>query len=144
MLGPLRSLFQAGAATAKNLSFLSPLHNLNFANKPTIALRTPYNLQQSAHYFGPNYFPTNTRRPQKKIPNAKRKRQPITTKRAGKGFYKGNRGRKEGFHTSKGKYQIVPEWRTDLVVPDLKGFKLKPYVGTGAKRNIIDRNVVTA
>jgi hypothetical protein len=25
---------------------------------------------------------------------------------------------------------------TELVVPDLTGFKLKPYVGPGAKRNV--------
>jgi hypothetical protein len=38
----------------------------------------------------------------KKIPNSRLKRQPMTTKRAGKGFYKGNRSRKEGFIDSKG------------------------------------------
>ena len=36
------------------------------------------------------------------IPKARAKRLPLTTKRAGKGYYKGNRTRKEGFLTSKG------------------------------------------
>ncbi|RYH20323.1 hypothetical protein EON65_23770 [archaeon] len=30
---------------------------------------------------------------------------------------------------------------TELVVPSLSGFMLKPYVGVGAKRNIRDVNV---
>ena len=38
----------------------------------------------------------------KYISKSRKKRLPLTTKRAGKGFYKGNRGRKEGHITSKG------------------------------------------
>ena len=33
------------------------------------------------------------------------------------------------------------EMVTNLVVPDLEGFALKAYVGPGAKRNIIEREV---
>lgn len=32
-------------------------------------------------------------------------------------------------------------WATELVVPDLTGFPLKPYIGVGAKRHIIEANV---
>ena len=38
----------------------------------------------------------------KYISKSRKKRLPLTTKRAGKGFYKGNGGRKEGHITSKG------------------------------------------
>jgi hypothetical protein len=38
----------------------------------------------------------------KYISNARKKRLPMTTKRAGKGFYKGNGCRKEGVISSKG------------------------------------------
>ncbi len=40
----------------------------------------------------------------KYISNARKKRLPMTTKRAGKGYYKGNRCRKEGVISSKGKF----------------------------------------
>jgi hypothetical protein len=39
----------------------------------------------------------------KYISKARLKRQPLTTKKAGKGFYKGNGARKEGRLTSRGK-----------------------------------------
>ena len=32
-------------------------------------------------------------------------------------------------------------FRTELVVPDLSDFKLKPYVGYGAKRNEVEKVV---
>lgn len=31
---------------------------------------------------------------------------------------------------------MIPEKCTELVVPDLTGFTLKPYIAVGAKRNI--------
>jgi hypothetical protein len=43
----------------------------------------------------------------KYISNARAKRQPLTTKRAGKGFYKGNGARKEGHLNSKGTYTYL-------------------------------------
>lgn len=99
----------------------------------------------------------------KYISKSRTKRLALTTKRAGKGYYKGNRCRREGTHTSKGCFSIehvyscifIILWKfeniggfimnkeliTELVVPDLTGFKLKAYVAYGAKRNIIDANV---
>ena len=76
----------------------------------------------------------------KYISNARKKRLPLTTKRAGKGFYKGNGARKEGTVSSKARFTYDPDMVTELVVPDLEGFKLKAYVGPGAKRHVIDPN----
>ncbi|GMH52098.1 hypothetical protein TrRE_jg13329 [Triparma retinervis] len=53
---------------------------------------------------------------------------PLTNKRAGIGFYKGNSlMTKEGRHTSKG-YKLDRNKMLTIVAPDLEGFKLKPYV----------------
>ncbi|CAB9508533.1 Ribosomal protein [Seminavis robusta] len=62
------------------------------------------------------------------------KRQPLTTKRARKGYYKGKGGTKEGRLTSKGKFIVDPLKRLQLIVPDLEGFKLKPYVALGVPK----------
>jgi len=40
----------------------------------------------------------------KYISNARKKRLPMTTKRAGKGYYKGNGARKEGVINSRGTF----------------------------------------
>jgi len=56
--------------------------------------------------------------------NAKRKRLPLTTKRARKGFYKGNGCRSEGSHTSKGGFVMDRSKMLELVVPNLSGFKV--------------------
>jgi large subunit ribosomal protein L41 len=77
----------------------------------------------------------------KYISKSRTKRLPLTTKRAGKGFYKGNGARKEGLISSKARFTPVAEMITELVVPDLTNFKLKAYVGPGAKRHIIEKNV---
>uniref|UniRef100_A0A7S1D0Q8 Uncharacterized protein n=1 Tax=Cyclophora tenuis TaxID=216820 RepID=A0A7S1D0Q8_CYCTE len=58
------------------------------------------------------------------------KRLPLGTKRARKGFYKGKGGTKDGRLTSKGKFIVDPAKRLELVVPDLQGFKLKPYIAS--------------
>lgn len=60
----------------------------------------------------------------KYLSKAAKKRLPLTTKRARKGFYKGNRSTKEGRLTSKGKFIVDPMKRLRLVVPDLTGFKV--------------------
>ena len=52
------------------------------------------------------------------------KRLPLSTKRAGKGYYKGKGGTKEGRLTSKGKFIVDPLKRLELIVPDLTGFKV--------------------
>jgi hypothetical protein len=44
----------------------------------------------------------------KYISKSRAKSLPMTTKRAGKGYYKGNRCRKEGFLTSKGILTTYP------------------------------------
>ncbi len=67
--------------------------------------------------------------------NARRKRLPLTTKRARKGYYKGNRCNTEGRHTSKGGYIMDRSRMLELVVPDLAGFKLKPYVSNATPRH---------
>ena len=36
---------------------------------------------------------------------------------------------------------MVKELCTELVVPDLTDFPLKAYVGAGAKRNLLEKNV---
>lgn len=76
----------------------------------------------------------------KYISNARKKRLPLTTKRAGKGYYKGNGARKEGNINSKARFIQDKEMLTELVVPDLADCKLKAYVGPGAKRHVIERN----
>ena len=57
--------------------------------------------------------------------NAKRKRMPLSPKRARKGYYKGKGARSEGRHTSKGGFVIDPAKRLELVVPDMAGFKVR-------------------
>ena len=56
------------------------------------------------------------------------KRLPLTTKRAKKGYYKGKGGTSEGRLTSKGKFIADPLKKLQLIVPDLTGFPLKPYI----------------
>lgn len=85
------------------------------------------------------------------ISKSRQKRLPMTTKRAGKGYYKGKGGRKEGRLTSKGidqlwryisfsicliqfifciflpflaRFIVDVEKRTELMVPDLTDFKV--------------------
>mmetsp|Transcript_4064 Transcript_4064/g.7817 ORF Transcript_4064/g.7817 Transcript_4064/m.7817 type:complete len:99 (-) Transcript_4064:47-343(-) len=74
----------------------------------------------------------------KKLSNSATKRLPLTTKKAGKGFYKGKGGTKEGRHTSKGRYIIDPKKRVELIVPDLAGFKLKPYIAASASKRPLE------
>mmetsp|Transcript_14444 Transcript_14444/g.31404 ORF Transcript_14444/g.31404 Transcript_14444/m.31404 type:complete len:172 (-) Transcript_14444:302-817(-) len=56
------------------------------------------------------------------------KRLPLNTKRAKKGYYKGKGGTSEGRLTSKGKFIADPLKKLQLIVPDLEGFALKPYI----------------
>ena len=63
------------------------------------------------------------------------KRLPLTTKRAGKGYYKGVTGMtKQGRHTSKGKYILDKNKMLEIVPPNLEGFKLRPYVAPSVPR----------
>ena len=60
----------------------------------------------------------------KYLSRAAKKRIPLTTKRAHKGFYKGKGGTKEGRLTSKGKFMVDPLKKLELIIPDLTGFKV--------------------
>jgi hypothetical protein len=61
----------------------------------------------------------------KYLSKAAAKRLPLNTKRAGKGYYKGKGGTKEGKLNSKGKFIVDPMKRLELIVPDLEGFKVR-------------------
>ena len=61
----------------------------------------------------------------KYMSKAAKKRLTLSTKRVGKGFYKGNGATKEGRHTRKGKFIVEPHRQVELVVPDLTGFKVR-------------------
>ena len=60
----------------------------------------------------------------KYLTRSAKRRLPLTTKKARKGYYKGNQSTKEGSHTNKGKFVIDPMARLELVVPDLTDFKV--------------------
>ena len=59
---------------------------------------------------------------------------PLTSKRANKNFYKGKGCTKEGRITNKGRFIVDRLKRLELVVPDLTGFKLKPYIAKSASK----------
>ena len=79
----------------------------------------------------------------KYISKSMKKRIPLTTKRAGKGYYKGNGATKEGRLTSKGRFIPNRLKMLELVVPDLEGFNVSAvystvsYFGWTEKRNEI-------
>eukprot|EP00897_Mesotaenium_endlicherianum_P006438 jgi/Mesen1/5822/ME000296S05104 len=52
----------------------------------------------------------------------------LTSKRAGKNFYKGKGARNMGRHTRKGSFLLEEAKMPTYVVPDLTDFKLKAYV----------------
>lgn len=75
--------------------------------------------------------PTQRRYMSKYLSKAATKRLPLTTKRAGKGYYKGKGCTSEGRLTSKGKFIANPLKKLQLIVPsmaDMVGFSLKPYI----------------
>mmetsp|Transcript_32120 Transcript_32120/g.63670 ORF Transcript_32120/g.63670 Transcript_32120/m.63670 type:complete len:91 (+) Transcript_32120:2-274(+) len=55
-------------------------------------------------------------------------RPQIRGKAGNKHYFKGNRCRTEGRHTSKGGYVIDPALCLNIVAPDMEGCQLKPYV----------------
>ncbi len=119
--GNQNSVLQYSTTTTSNISNLLKTKSL-YINKPY------YNHIQIANFS-------------KYTSKARAKRIPLNTKRVGKGYKKGYGARREGMITRKGKFIQNKDMLTELVVPDLKDFKLKPYVGAGAKRNVID-NIV--
>lgn len=52
----------------------------------------------------------------------------MTSKRGNRRFYKGRGAKSAGSHTNKGHYLIKDNKIPEIVVPQLDGFKLKPYV----------------
>ena len=96
-----------------------------FISQPPTLISTPFQVANFSKY----------------ISKSRAKRLPLTTKRAGKGYYKGKGGRKEGHITSKAKFIKDIRRCTELVVPDLKLCTLKPYVGPGAKRDVREASV---
>ncbi len=40
-----------------------------------------------------------------------------------------------------GKFKRIREMCTELIIPDLRGCELKPYISVGAKRNVRDIEV---
>jgi len=71
-----------------------------------------------------SFFQLQQRFISKYISKSAKKRIPLTTKRAGKGYYKGNGSTKEGRLTSKGKFLSDPRKKVELMVPDLEGFNV--------------------
>jgi hypothetical protein len=66
----------------------------------------------------------------KYISKSMKKRIPLTTKRAGKGYYKGKGATKEGRLTSKGRFIPDRKKMLELVVPDLEGFNVSVVYST--------------
>lgn len=63
------------------------------------------------------------------LPKSAAKRLPLSTKHARKGFYKGKGGTKQGtFRGRAGRFVLEQERMLELIVPDLTGFQLKPYI----------------
>lgn len=56
----------------------------------------------------------------------------LTTKQGPRGYYKGKGAAPTGHHTSKGGYAIRAERLPQYIVPDLTGFKLKPFIATNS------------
>ncbi len=67
-----------------------------------------------------------TRSMSKYLSKAAAKRRPLTTKRAGKGYYKGNGCTTEGsFRGKAGRFVLDRSRMLELVIPDLTGFKVR-------------------
>ena len=84
----------------------------------TTSTRSPFSLfQQQQRYFS------------KYLSKSAKKRLPINTKWAGKGYVKGKGCTTEGRKTSKGRFIVNPSKRLQLMVPVIdESFKLKPYI----------------
>jgi len=59
----------------------------------------------------------------------------LTSKKGPRDYYKGKNCKSTGFHTRKGGYVLMDEKLPHYVVPDLIGFKLKPYVAHTVSSN---------
>jgi len=77
----------------------------------------------------------------KYLSKAATKRLPLNTKRAKKGYYKGKGCTSEGRITSKGKFIADPLKKLQLIVPDLEGFPLKPYIARNISKSPPEKRV---
>lgn len=82
----------------------------------------------------PPFFQESRRFMSKYLSKSATKRLPLTNKKAKKGYYKGNGATMEGRITSKGKFIADPRKKLQLIVPDLTGFKLKPYISRAVSK----------
>lgn len=106
-------------------------NNSRISNRMSlIAQRTNNN------YFLPalSIFHESRRFMSKYLSKSATKRLPLTNKKVKKGYYKGNGATMEGRITSKGKFIADPMKKLQLIVPDLEGFKLKPYIANSVSK----------
>lgn len=103
---------------------------INNSSVSLIAQRTNNN------YFLPtlSIFHESKRFMSKYLSKSATKRLPLTNKKVKKGYYKGNGATMEGRITSKGKFIADPMKKLQLVIPDLEGFKLKPYIANSVSK----------
>ena len=103
---------------------------INNSSVSLIAQRTNKN------YFLPtlSIFHESKRFMSKYLSKSATKRLPLTNKKVKKGYYKGNGATMEGRITSKGKFIADPMKKLQLVIPDLEGFKLKPYIANSVSK----------
>lgn len=105
-------------------------NNLNIARSNINSRPNP----PGSTYFSLPFYETR-RCMSKYLSKAATKRLPLNTKRAKKGYYKGKGGTSEGRLTSKGKFIANPLKKLQLVVPDLQGFSLKPYIARAISKS---------
>lgn len=86
------------------------------------------------HHHHPSPTHETRRYMSKYLSKSATKRLGLNTKRAKKGYYKGKGSTSEGRLTSKGKFIANPLKKLQLIVPDLTGFSLKPYIGRTVSR----------
>lgn len=131
----------ASAAHNRWSSMLTCQKDMNIARSSLTSI--PPTINYSALANLPFY---ETRRCMSKfLSKSATKRLPLTTKRAGKGYYKGKGCTSEGRLTSKGKFIADPMKKLQLIVPDLTGFTLKPYIArTVAKSPPKDQSSVAS
>ena len=133
-------LSHSNIALATNRTFISQSGESIFPKAPILSYFSYIgNISISTHLNGipvtsnPN---KETRRWMSKyLSKAATKRLPLNTKRAKKGYYKGKGCTSEGRLTSKGKFIADPLKKLQLIVPDLTGFPLKPYIAKSISRH---------
>ncbi len=118
----------SSAVVARHQSTVIAVNNNSSVS--LIAQRTNNN------YFLPtlSIFHESRRFMSKYLSKSATKRLPLTNKKVKKGYYKGNGATMEGRITSKGKFIADPMKKLQLVVPDLEGFKLKPYIANSVSK----------